>query len=270
MKKTAAYKLEQAYYELTRMERTAAGRCNAWHDMRALIITTFVFLICMLSLPLTDLGDLILYFIFPLWCCMRGDLSFRFLFIRSLMVLPFILLIGIFNPLFDHRTAFRVGDYVISVGWVTFTAILLRGLLSVQAALALILLTGFYNFCRGLEQLRVPSFFTTQLLFVYRYIFVLIEEALSMIRARDSRSFGNRGYSLRMWGTLTGQLLIRTFERASRIQQAMVSRGFTGEIQGRTGCVWQSADTWFTLSWSLFFILIRIIRPMQHLHYVLP
>lgn len=65
----------------------------------------------------------------------------------------------------------------------------------------------------------MPAVFTTQLLFVYRYLFVLIEEAAAMQQARDARSFGRKSYPLKVWGTLVGQLLIRTFDRAERIRR---------------------------------------------------
>jgi cobalt/nickel transport system permease protein len=70
-----------------------------------------------------------------------------------------------------------------------------------------------------------------QLLFLYRYLFVLLEESLRMIRAREARSFGKKGKEMKTFVRLISVLLIRSVERAERIYQAMVSRGFRGEIR---------------------------------------
>ncbi|MGL5682164.1 MAG: cobalt ECF transporter T component CbiQ [Marinifilaceae bacterium] len=256
-------KLEDAFNELTLMERMSAKRTSLRPiDIRARIIVTIVYLVCMLSLPLIDIGDILLFLVFPILTCSWSGIPFSYVIKRSLIVLPFVLFIGIFNPIFDHRPGLVIGNITLSVGWLTFIAIVVRGILSVLVSLLLIMSSGFHTLCRGLERMRIPSIFTTQLLFVYRYIFVLIQEAIAMSRARDSRSFGKKGYSLKMWGTLTGQLMIRTFERAERIHNAMLARGFTGSFRGAIHTQWHTRDTVYLIVWSLLFILVRWYEPM--------
>ena len=161
----------------------------------------------------------------------------------------------------------RVGALVVTAGWISFLSIVLRGLLSVQALLVLISSTGYYGLCRSMQRLGVPAVFTTQLLFVYRYLYVLIEEAAAMQQARDARSFGRKSYPLKVWGTLVGQLLIRTFDRAERISRAMLARGFTGRIpEGVFECpAWKIRDTLFLAVWCSAFVLLRLCRPAENL-----
>ena len=137
---------------------------------------------------------------------------------------------------------------------------------TVQALLVLIGSTGYYRLCRSLQQLGVPAVFTTQLLFVYRYLFVLIEEAAAMQQARDARSFGRKSYPLKVWGTLVGQLLIRTFDRAERISRAMLARGFTGRIpEGMSERpAWKMRDTLFLAAWCSALVLLRLCRPAEN------
>ena len=52
-----------------------------------------------------------------------------------------------------------------------------------------------------------------------------------MVRAREARSFGSRGKEMRTFIRLISVLLIRSVERAERIYQAMLARGFRGEIR---------------------------------------
>jgi cobalt/nickel transport system permease protein len=59
---------------------------------------------------------------------------------------------------------------------------------------------------------------------------VLIEETLRMARARDLRAFGKRGQEIKVFINLIGTLFIRTIERAERIYNSMLSRGFSGTV----------------------------------------
>lgn len=259
-------KLAYVLCELEAMERTA-HRQSPLHclDARAKLIVTAVFLVTMLSVPLYRLSEILLYFVFPIVTAARGGLNYLPIFRRSLIVLPFVAFIGVFNLFYDREPIFRIGMLPVTAGWISFLSIILRGLLSVQALLILVYSTGYYRICRSMQQLGVPSVFTTQLLFVYRYIYVLVDESLAMSRARDARSFGRKSYPLKVWGTLIGQLLIRTFDRSEAIGRAMLARGFTGTIPAaiypRTP--WRMRDTRFLIGWSAVLILIRVFYPAE-------
>ncbi|MDD3108015.1 MAG: energy-coupling factor transporter transmembrane component T, partial [Alistipes sp.] len=135
-------KLQYALRELDAMERTAQMP-SPLHgiDARAKLSVTLLFLLALLSMPLTRLSDLLLFFIYPIVGASRGGLSYALLMRRSLWVLPFVLLIGIFNPLLDRQPAFQIGSWWVSQGWVSFVSIVLRGLLSVQGVLLLVYTT---------------------------------------------------------------------------------------------------------------------------------
>jgi cobalt/nickel transport system permease protein len=76
--------------------------------------------------------------------------------------------------------------------------------------------------------------------FMYRYLFVLADEALRLMRARAARSGagpagrkpgGSLAWRGRVAGGLVGNLTLRAFERSERIHAAMVARGFQGEMR---------------------------------------
>ena len=251
-------RLQHVLCELDAMERTARMR-SPLHalDARAKLLVTVVFLVTMLSVPLSRLSELLAFAVFPIVTAAMGGLNFGAVFRRSLIVLPLVAFVGVF----------RIGTVVVTAGWVSFLSIILRGLLSVQALLILIGSTGYYRLCRSMQRLGLPSVFTTQLLFVYRYLYVLIEEALAMRRARDARSFGRRSYPLKVWGTLVGQLLIRTFERAELISRAMLARGFTGRIPADVfeSPAWKMRDTVFLAAWCSALLLLRLFHPVETL-----
>ena len=93
-----------------------------------------------------------------------------------------------------------------------------------------------------------------------------IEYAAAMQQARDARSFGRKSYPLKVWGTLVGQLLIRTFDRAERISRAMLARGFTGRIpEGMSERpAWKMRDTLFLAAWCSALVLLRLCRPAEN------
>ena len=224
-------RLTQALYRLEELER-ADDRPTPLRrlDSRAKLAVTLLYLVAMLSVPLTRLSELLLFVLYPVVMAAVGGFRYGSILRRSLVLLPFVAFIGLFNIFQAREPLFRIGPIIISVGWTTFVSILLRGLLSVQALLLLIYTTGYYRLCRSLQRIGVPELLTTQLLFVHRYLCVLLRESIALSMACDARSFGRRSYPLRTWGTLICQLLLRTFDRADRIGLAMAARGFTGRI----------------------------------------
>lgn len=139
----------------------------------------------------------------------------------------------------------------------SFASILFRFFLTVSAALVLISTSGFDAVCLALERLRLPRVFTVQLMLLYRYIFVLLEEASRMWRAWTLRSGLRRKMPFRVFRGVAGQLLLRSVDRAQRIHLAMVSRGFTGEIHSVRRLQFGYADTLFVVVWTAYFVLCR-------------
>lgn len=229
-------------------------------DSRALIYTTFIYIFCILSLPIEIPEKLIWFAAYPILAAPLSGMTYTSVFLKSLYVLPFILLIGIANPIYDKRPAFDVGDITVTYGWLSFLTILLRGLFAVQALLILISNSGFIGICNALNRLRVPKILVTQLLLLYRYMGLLLEEAFNIQRAISSRGYGKSSFPLKMWVTMVGALLIRTTERSKRIHDAMLSRGFNGFIPLGRPQKWQFADTVFCLSCTAAFLFLRFFN----------
>jgi len=78
---------------------------------------------------------------------------------------------------------------------------------------------------------RVPKIFIELALLIYRYIFVLIEEAIAIKDAQRVRlGYRNWQQSMRSVGTLGGILVLRAYDRAERVFEAMIARGYTGAM----------------------------------------
>lgn len=228
-------------------------------DCRFQITVALLYLVAVLSVPLSDPGKLVWLAVYPIIMAEACGVGYARILRKSLWVLPLVLLIGIFNPLLDHRPAWQIGSVTVSMGWVTFVSICLRGLLAMQAVLVLIYSVGFYSICVALGRMGLPAILTTQLLMVYRYISVLIQEAMSMRRARAARGYGRKSYPLRQWATMIGQLLLRSVARSQRVHQAMLARGFTGVMPAILSQTSRLADWGYLLGWAAAIAALRFV-----------
>jgi cobalt/nickel transport system permease protein len=226
-------------------------------DPRAKMLTTLVFIITVVSFGKYEISALIPFFVYPVFLCALGGVPPAFVLKKLVLVSPFAVMIGIFNPLMDREILLRLGDIGISGGWVSFGSILLRFILTVGSALSLIAVTGFYAVCLALDKLGTPRIFVVQLLFLYRYLFVLVDEGSRMLRARSLRAVGEGGMRLKTFGTLVGHLLLRTMDRAQRIYLAMCCRGFDGQVHIIKPLRFGASEFGFTFGWSALFILMR-------------
>ena len=221
----------ERYFDLGRLDRLSYGDSFVHRlDGRVKVLATLLFLVTVVSFAPHEVAALVPFLLFPVLMATLGGIPSRFILRKILFVSPFAVLIGIFNPLLDTRTAVVIAGMGLSAGWLSFCSILLKFLLTASAALLLVATTSFPGICHALRRLGFPSLFVSQLLFLYRYLFVLTEEALRISRARDLRSFGRRGAGPAVFVRLVGVLFLRTVDRAERIYAAMLSRGFKGDI----------------------------------------
>jgi cobalt/nickel transport system permease protein len=232
-------------------------------DPRAKLVTAAVFVLMVVSFPKHTVSALLPYFLFPVVLATSGRLPLRYLAAKLVVVAPFALMIAAFNPLLDRQVMLRIGDLAVTGGWLSFCSVLLRVALTAGAALVLIGVTSFRGLCSAFGRCGVPRVLTVQLMFLYRYLFVLGDEATRMIRARTLRTFKGRGLGLRVYSSILGHLLLRTMDRAQRVHRAMLARGFTGEIHWLRGWRFGLPEVLFVTGWCTAFIVFRLVDIPQ-------
>ena len=98
----------------------------------------------------------------------------------------------------------------------------------------LIVTTPFPAILTALARLRLPSTLVSILAFMYRYLFVLLDELARMRRAKLSRTFQSHWRTeLVLVAQLAGLLFVRAFERAERVYAAKHARGWNGRSHSR-------------------------------------
>lgn len=249
-------KLEKAILSLHSLSSPSRPGNNAI----ALLLQTIVYLAVVLSVPLYAPQKLIWLAVYPVVVAEMSGIGFGRVFLKSLWVLPLVVMIGIFNPFIDKETAFFVGSIPVNRGWVSFFSIVVRGLLAVQAAYLLTVSAGFYDICSAMRKICVPRILVTQMQFTYRYMTVIAEEALGMDRARKARGYGKNNYPMKEWGRIVGQLLVRSYERSQRIHRAMLARGFDGKIPVADNSI-SNPRSWISMTiWIIVIIAIRFVN----------
>lgn len=91
--------------------------------------------------------------------------------------------------------------------------------------------TTFTEIIAALSWFRIPETFIEICLYAYRFIFLLMEEAIRIYQAQKNRlGYSNFKRSLFSLAGLSGSLLLRAFEQSQSITAAMVQRGYNGSL----------------------------------------
>jgi cobalt/nickel transport system permease protein len=186
-------------------------------EPRTKLIAFSALIVAVLCIPISSGSLFVAYFFATAILMGISQVPLNYVLGRILIILPFIVLASLAVPWKGYQGL-----------WIMF----------VRAILCLILLilltntTRFVELLRGLRKLGCPQILVMNLSFLYRYLFVLTEEAMRMKQARDCRRVGKAPFreELKVLSSMLGTLLIRSFERAERMHSAMLSRGYTGDF----------------------------------------
>jgi len=107
-----------------------------------------------------------------------------------------------------------------------------KSFLSGLSALLLVATTPLTQLLAGLETLGAPRILILVVQFLYRYLFVISEQAQHMRLAAQSRHSAGAAQRRRFTASAgaIGVLFARSWERADGIYRAMLARGFSGRF----------------------------------------
>lgn len=249
--------------ELYALEQLSAGK-SCIHNLHPTVklLTTMVFIITVASFDRYALGRLIPYIFYPALLMALSETPYSMLLKRVLIALPFCLFAGITNIIFDRATAFTLCSVTVSYGTVSLFVILFKMYLCVMAVLLLVSVTPLTEITDAMRRLKVPGIFVTMFEMTYRYISVLFAEAYTMHTAYILRSGGKNGNGIAMrdMGGFAGQLLLRSVDRANRVYNAMMCRGYAISAVRRNGKAVKRKDISFCAIVSILCITLRVIN----------
>jgi cobalt/nickel transport system permease protein len=205
-------------------------------------LVAIVFMI-VASIFISSLSYLTLICSVPLILAITSRIPLRYLVSRTLFIPAFAAIITL--PLLFLTPGYPIAQMQLGSLQVIITSEGLQHMLvfSVRvwfcvASLSLLVLsTGFDKLLRLLFSLRIPPIIVQLFSLTYRYFFVSVHEAQSVLIAKEARTYVHRrtiNYSaLKDLGSILSTLFIRTYERSERVYMAMKSRGFEIENKNR-------------------------------------
>lgn len=159
------------------------------------------------------------------------------------------------------------GSWVVTdTGLLRFVCVLVRSYLSVQAGVILAATTAFPDLLWGARALRVPRILVAISSFLYRYLFILADQAQRLMRAREVRSAaiegrggGSVAWRAQVTGSMAGVLFLRSYERSERVYASMLARGYDGEVHTLTPPGLRHGDVLWGALAGLFLLAVVVL-----------
>ncbi len=220
-------------------------------DPRAKILVFLGLIVWVVLLPQQAVGSFAacLFLLAVLMTVSRIRLTFFLQ--RCLVILPFLSLMVLPALFMQDSAQVTLADGVhLSLNGLWFSlGVMMKALLSVISVTLLVSTTPFPDLLKGLQYLKTPRLFMMLLAFMYRYLFLFMDEAMRLNLAKTSRSVGtpSRWFRLKTTGDLIGVLFLKTYERSEAVYLAMLSRGFTGEVHTLSRFRFTQKDVLFVL-----------------------
>jgi cobalt/nickel transport system permease protein len=201
-------------------------------DARAKALAALVFILVVVTTPARHILAFLIYAGIVAWGAALARVPLGFILRRALLVLPFAGLAALGLPFWHGGETVAVLGLPLSVNglWIMAGAVM-KAILATATVVLLVSVTAMSGLLVGLRGLGVPALFIDLLALTYRYIFVLVDEAMRLKRAAAARGYRPRWLPQAMIvGRMAGSLFVRSYERAEAVYAAMLLRGYTGRM----------------------------------------
>lgn len=250
------------------IDKFAQGR-SVVHDLdaRTKLLVVLAYTGVLISFGRYAVWELAPMAILPVGMLLLGRVPVGFALRRVAILSPFIAMLCLASPLYDRTpAALALGPWRLetTAGWLTALDIFLKFMLGVLALTAMMCTTPFALLLEAMRRMKMPRVMILQLGFLYRYLFVLLDEAMRIKRGRDFRG-GRRAPAVRRLaavGGMVGSLFVRTLERSDRIHVAMCARGYQGEPHSLSHLHFHVADVVFMLGAAAYLLACRWAYPL--------
>jgi len=189
-------------------------------DSSIKIIVTIIYIIKVLSMKEFIVSDIICIVLYPIILFKLGKVPVKFIFKKVLFVLPIILGLSVINLIID----FSYSEIYFSI------LLLFKCTFALSGALLLIVTTGINNLAFGLKKLKIPNILIMQILMLHRYIILMMEECYRVKSAYELRTLGEKSMTMRDYGQIIGQMLLKSIDRSENVYESMKLRGFDGDL----------------------------------------
>jgi cobalt/nickel transport system permease protein len=194
-------------------------------------------------------------------CLALARLPLKKVAYRLLVVNSFIFFLWIVLPFtYPGTPVLHVGPLTVTREGLLFTGLItLKSNAIIIGLIALVATVPVVTLGQAMHELRLPDKLCHLLLFTYRYLYVFEQEFRRLVQAMKIRGFRPRTnlHTYRSYAYLAAMLLVRSHDRAERVFQAMLCRGFRGVFYSLRTFSWQPRDKFF-LAVALLALMVLI------------
>lgn len=240
-------------------------------DPRVKLIFTLAFVLTMALLPIGAWPVYVLMLTLSLSITVLSELGLKYVLKRSLLAIPFVLaavplLFTVPGPAVLTIPIGSLSLTITATGVERLLSIMFKSWVSLQVAIVFAAATPFPDMLLAMRAVKIPRLIVSLFSLMWRYMFVMVDEAIRLMRARASRSGSIEGaksggalaWRAKVTGGMAGNLFIRSLDRGDRIYAAMAARGYDGEIRSFPLPPFTSAS-WITLLGGLVVLIILLL-----------
>lgn len=160
--------------------------------------------------------------------------------------------------------------YAKNIFAITKQGVMLASILTIKANAMMVIFIAFVASTpvsttgQAMSQLGIPDKLVHLFFFTYRYIFVIYDSYIKLKTAMLIRGFvpGTNIHTYRSYAYLVGMLLVKSSDRAKRVHNAMLCRGFTGKFYSLRSFSIKKGDL------AVFIIMLLVIVFMGVLEWM--
>lgn len=180
---------------------------------------------------------------------------------RMRVILPLVLFVGVFVPFVREGDPVDLGPFTVSEqGLATFATVSVKAILGTFSAVLLGATTSFPDVLHALERLKAPRLLVLIAAFMYRYLFVIVDEVARMRAALASRGYAPRhALQAQAIGRVATALFLRTYERAERVHLAMLARGWNHAMPRLDVLIFRRTDALFLGALATVLLSVRVV-----------
>jgi cobalt/nickel transport system permease protein len=233
-------------------------------DARVKLVCVLIFSVFVISVPATSVSILACYAIGPFAVLVIAGVPIRFVGKHILVVSPFIAALAVGTLLYDKSpvtAAFGPIQWQTTGGLLRCFSICGKFIITMAALVGLVATTRFGDLLAAMAKLGVGHLLVVQLGFLYRYIFMLIDRASHVLRARAGRKLRNMGFGaeVKTSAAMAGSIFIGSIDLAGRVNMAMQGRGFDGRFHRLSEMRIGRSDFLFAVILALYLVALQFL-----------
>ncbi len=246
-----ANKLIRSMADLKSIEQMATEK-SPLHNLSASIkiLMTLCFIVCVVSINRYELNQVLAFAFYPIIALCISNLKAKILLKKALLSLSFVLFIALAN-LFTERSFLAA--------FLGFSTLMLKAFLCILSVLLLSASTKMNDIAQALRKFHVPCVIVLQLMLSFRYLEVLIKEAINIKNAYMLRS-NRENIPLRDWVKLAGSLILKSIDSANSLYKSMLCRGFNAHFVIKDNSSISPKEYLILLAFCLICISLRLVN----------